>query len=140
MGEVKRRCGEFTIEGPVAYEIRHYRLEHIFPGLVTAMTGSGRLSDQAMAVFRATGDLATRMQDERQPTMLCMTCDHEFQRNELPVEIVVAISWANPEHPQIVSPVCGDCAAADCDTKTARVVEHWNKLSPGARCFDSRRR
>ena len=68
-------------------------------------------------------------------TMLCMTCDHEFAYNERPAEVAVAFSWANREHPPIVSPICGACAAQDEATKTARAAAHWRKLSPGAQLF-----
>jgi hypothetical protein len=138
MGEAKRRRGTgpvpgggFYLAGPFSYELGYYRLDDIFAGVLATMSGEARPSAQARAILRATEELARRMQDPRLPTMLCMSCDHEFKQGDRPTEIAVALSWANPDHPPIVSPICAVCAAADQETKTAKVKAYWEKLSLG---------
>jgi hypothetical protein len=76
------------------------------------------------------------MLDPRQPAMLCMTCDHEFSRDEAPAEIFAALPWANAKHPPLASPICAKCAAADLATKADRMKTVWAKLSPGARTVE----
>jgi hypothetical protein len=136
MGEAKRRAERgLEIKGPFSYEVGYYSLDDIFNGVLATMLGVARPSEQAYKIIRATEDLARRMQDRCLQTMLCMTCDHVFTHNERPVEVAVAFSWANREHPPIVSPICGACAAQDEATKTARAAAHWRKLFPGTQAF-----
>lgn len=143
MGEARRRRpphgqeappGPLAIDGPFSYEISSYRLDDILAGTLMALFDRTP-SAQALAIMQATVQLAARMTDPRLPTMLCMTCDHEFAQDERPTDVAVALPWANPKHPPIVSPICAACAAADPDTRTALLKAHWSKLSPGAR-FD----
>ena len=144
MGEAKRRrsdvreapAGEFEIRGPLSYELGLYRLDDILAGSLIALFASDRApTARSLALVQATAQLAARMGDRRLPTMLCMTCDHEFARDERPTEVAVALPWANPRHPPIVSPICAACAAASEDVKTGRMQVSWSKLSPGSR-FD----
>jgi hypothetical protein len=139
MGEARRRkeapAGALAIEGPFSYEIGAYRLDDIFAGVLAMVLGVARPSEQARKIQRATEELARRMQEPSLPTMLCMTCDHEFARDERPTEIAVALPWANPEHPPIVSPICAACAAASQDAKIGRMQASWARFSPGMR-FD----
>ena len=131
MGEAKRRK-PLEIKGPMSYEINSYRLEDILAGTLRALSGE-RPSSQANAIILATAKLATRMSDRSLPTMLCITCDHEFAHGERPTEIMVALPWANPKHPPIISPICAVCAAASKDDKTNMGMASGSKLSPGSR-------
>ncbi len=142
MGEARRRRhareapgGALEIKGPSSYEIGAYRLDDVLAGTVMALFGDRTPSAQALAILKATAQLAARMVDPRLPTMLCMTCDHEFPRDERPTEIMVALPWANPKHPPIVSPICAACASASQDAKTNMAKASWARLSPGSR-FD----
>jgi hypothetical protein len=138
MGEARRRRrskpAEIEIEGPTSYEIGAYRLDDILAGSLMALFDRAP-SAQALALMRATAELAERMGDRSLPTMLCAFCDHEFAHGDQPTEVMVALPWANPKHPPIVSPICGACAAASEDVKTGMVKASWSKLSPGSR-FD----
>jgi hypothetical protein len=138
MGEAKRRGG-FLVKAPFAYEVIYHRLDDIFKGPLMGLLGE-RPSDQAIRVFQATEQLGSRMQDPNLPTMLCLTCDHEFARDEIPAEIVIATSWANKKNPLTTSPLCFKCAAESPETKTAKLLERWRKdgasdihtVTPGA--------
>jgi hypothetical protein len=137
MGEAKRRkdapAGSIEIKGPSSYEIGAYRLDDILAGSLMALFDSDRApSARALAIIQATAKLAARMGDRRLPTMLCMTCDYEFARAERPTEIMVALPWANPEHPPIVSPICAACAEVSPDAKTNMAKVSWAKFSPGS--------
>jgi hypothetical protein len=137
MGEARRRSSkpaEIEIEGPTSYEIGAYRLDDILAGSLMALFDRAP-SDQALAIMQAAVELAERMGDRSLPTMLCAFCDHEFARGEPPTEIMVALPWANPKHPPIVSPICAACAGASEDDKACMVKASWAKLSPGSR-FD----
>lgn len=122
-------------DGPFAYEITQFRLDHILAGAATLQRSEMRPSREALSLLMITAQLARRMSDPRQKTMLCMTCDHEFVRGERPTEIVVARPWATLEDPPIVSPICAACAAADPVTKISRVKAMWARLSPGSRAL-----
>lgn len=134
MGGEARRRKPFAIKGPTSYEIGAYRLDDILDGTLRALLGD-RPSAQALALMRAAVELAERMGDLSFPTMLCAFCDHEFARDERPTEVMVALPWANPEHPPIVSPICAACAAASEADKANMVKASWSKLSPESR-FD----
>ena len=142
MGEARRRrrkeapAGPLAIEGPFSYEIGSYRLDDVLTGAVVTLFDTDRApTARALAIVQAAAQLAARMGDRRLPTMLCMTCDHEFARDERPTEVAIALPWANPKHPPIVIPICAGCASASQDAKTARMQASWAKLSPGSR-FD----
>jgi hypothetical protein len=130
MGEARRRKS-IEIKGPMSYEIGSYRLEDIFDGTLRALLGE-RPSPQASAIMQATVHLAERMDDRSLPTVLCAFCDYEFGRGERPTEIMVALPWANPKHPPIISPICPVCAEASEDDKTNMAIASWSKLSPGS--------
>jgi hypothetical protein len=135
MGEARRRSSKpIEIEGPTSYEIGAYRLDDILAGSLMALFDRAP-SNQALAIMRAAGELAERMGDPSLPTLLCAFCDHEFARDERPTEIMVALPWANPKHPPIVSPICAACAEASQDAKTDMAKASWSRLSPGSR-FD----
>jgi len=140
MGEARRRkdapARPLAIKGPFSYEIGAWRLDDILAGSVMALFDTDRApTARALALTQAAAQLAARMGDRRLPAMLCMTCDHAFARDERPAEVMIAMPWANPQHPPIVSPICAACAAASQDAKTARMQASWAKLSPGSR-FD----
>ena len=130
MGEAKRRKS-IQIEGPWSYEIGVYKLEDVFNGFVKARRGE-RPSERMAALMQATASLASRMGDQSLPTMMCAFCDYAFTRTERPSEIMLSLSWANPEHPPIISPICPACAAASEDVKTAMAKTSWAKLAPGS--------
>jgi hypothetical protein len=122
-----------VVDGPFSYEIGSYRLDDILAGALMALLDDNREpSPRALAIVQATAALAARMDGPRLRPMLCLTCDHAFRRGERPIEVMVALPWANPAHPPIVSPVCAKCAAADEDPKTAKAKAAWARLSPGS--------
>ena len=94
-------------------------------------------SDRGVLIIKTTAYLADRMRDRRQPRMFCMSCDHTFAVDEPPAEIAIALSWANPSHPPIASPICAECAAADDETKLARMIACWSKMLPGGRVAEA---
>lgn len=65
--------------------------------------------------------------------MECMSCDHQFGRDESPPEVMFASPWAKQAKEALIMPVCAACAQADPETKTARMRAHCSKLAPGAR-------
>jgi hypothetical protein len=135
VGEARRRRSKpIEIRGPLSYEIAIYDPASILAGSLRALLGD-RPSPQAIAIIQAAAQLGERMHDPSLPVMLCMTCDYEFARGEPPAEVMIALPWANPEHPPIVSPICPRCAAAGESDKIAMAKAAWSKLSPGSR-FD----
>jgi hypothetical protein len=122
-----------VVEGPSSYEIRSYRVDDILAGVAGMALFGERPSAQALAIIRATNLLVERMQDRRLPTMLCAFCDHEFAYDARPTEILVALPWANPEHPPVISPICAACAGPSAADKASMVKARWAKLSPGSR-------
>ena len=138
MGEAKRRrhAGDVLVaEGPLSYEAFHVRLEDIRAASLWAAETGGTLTDRNYAILIVVKSLLTKTQDPSRRTMLCMTCDHEFAHDKPPVEIMIALSWANSKHPPVSSPVCAACAAADEATKTERLKKHMSRMIDGAR-FD----
>lgn len=140
MGEAKRRHRDdepTVIKGPFSYEVCLFGLDQIMAGGLIELLSDGPPSPRGATIIKATANLAARMRDPGRPKMLCMSCDHEFARDEHPAEIAVALPWASVEHPHIVSPICAACAAADDETKAARLKEQWAKvMPPGATILD----
>jgi hypothetical protein len=139
MGEANRRRGaqSTVIKGPFSYEVCLFGLDQIMAGGLIELLSDGPPSPRGVTIIKATANLAARMRDPGRPKMLCMSCDHEFERDEHPAEIAVALPWASVEHPHIVSPICAACAAADDETKAARLKEQWAKvMPPGATILD----
>jgi hypothetical protein len=128
----RRREAGTVIKGPVSYEVLLFTLCDILAGGLTEMLRN-KPSDRGLLIIKTTAHLADRMRDRRQSRMLCMSCDHAFAVDEPPTEVAIALSWANPNHPPIISPVCAECAAADDETKLARMKAMWSKALPGGR-------
>jgi hypothetical protein len=120
MGEAKRKG--LWVKGPYAYSVEVFRIADILNRTALAIMQNEAPSQQANDVLSAINGLAKRMQDPRQKTMLCMTCDYEFSRGEKPTEVAIAFPFANRDNPAITSPLCPNCAALDPDAKQAAVT------------------
>ena len=56
--------------------------------------------------------------------LLCMTCDHAFER-DLPTVVMIAKPFASRHGEMIVSPVCAVCAAQGREAVIAAVIERF---------------
>jgi hypothetical protein len=54
-----------------------------------------------------------------------------FAHNDLPVEILIGLPWANPDHPVVISPVCAACVAEDEATKDSPVEDDLEQAVAG---------
>ena len=110
----------------VVFAVQSFRLTDIISGILS----NRRLSREELVIAEATNSLAARMQDRSQPTMLCMSCEHEFAHNEAPTEVAVCLPLNRPDLHKTASPICAKCAAADDETKMRRLRECWQKALP----------
>ena len=131
MGEAKRKG--MWVKGPYAYSVEIFRVADVLKRIDLAIKRNEPPSQQANDVLKGIVELAKRMLDPRQKTMLCMTCDYEFSRGERPIEVAIAFPFATRDNPLITSPLCPTCSAIDDpDAKKALVTAHWRKLDPHA--------
>jgi hypothetical protein len=86
MGEANRRRGaqSTVIKGPFSYEVCLFGLDQIMAGGLIELLSDGPPSPRGVTIIKATANLAARMRDPGRPKMLCMSCDHEFERDEHP--------------------------------------------------------
>lgn len=123
-----RRKG-IHLKGPVSYQVELFKIGDIFDGaLVGKLFGPDALALHSAQVLSAANGLADRMQNTSKPTTLCCFCDHSFAYNEPPAEILVALPFANADHPAITSPVCAECASGNWADKQARVVSRFREI------------
>jgi hypothetical protein len=120
------------MQGPYAYEARFYRFEDLCDTFLHGILNGLRPSRDAINVLELTAQLIDRMRDHSMPKMLCLLCDHEFEYNEPPCEIGLAIPWATRDEPALCNALCPQCADLDPNQKEAGILTVWRKLAPDA--------
>lgn len=117
------------LAGPVSYQVELFRLRDVLAGAaVGGAFGRAALASESVKVLDAAVGLAGRMRDRSRPTMLCAFCEHTFAHDEPPVEILVALPFANENHPAITSAVCASCASAEWTVKRSKIVASFKQL------------
>lgn len=120
-----------VIEGPFAFEICAFRYRDLGLQVLQGLFSGADFSQHDQDLVRLTVQLVDRMQNRRLPKMLCLLCDHEFDHDEPPCEVSLAIPWASREQPALCQAICEDCAALDRNIKRDRMLAIWQRLSPG---------
>ena len=83
----------------------------------------GRPSYEAQDAARAGADMLRRLTSDAEP-LLCMTCEHAFER-DLPSVVMIAKPFASRRGRMIVSPVCAACAAQGREAVIAGVLARF---------------
>jgi hypothetical protein len=90
--------------------------------------GIQALSDDSLRILSTAGGLAERMADPALPAMVCALCPHVFERDERPIEIVIASLWASVKHPRLASPICRECASIPWESKRERIIARFREM------------
>jgi hypothetical protein len=103
----------------------YYNMSDLLVAMHVALAGR-QLDADGSAGLQMAISLYGRMMDSDKPTMLCMTCDHEFPRGTAPAAICCVQALDGGE--AVASPVCGRCASASDEVKLARALATMRKL------------
>jgi hypothetical protein len=99
-----------------------YEVNFITPTLALSLPAGGP-SPEAHETLCVVADVMRRIGGDG-PSMLCLTCEHEFV-DDLPPVIVVAKPFALNVGTVIVSPVCSTCAAKGQEAVFADAIERF---------------
>lgn len=87
-------------------------------------------NEDAYAMICAMAQYLARIEDRKQPSMLCLHCDTEFNASVSPTSFSIAMPYANPVG-AVINGICRDCVlkfGIDRDRLLAKSSEAYQRL------------